>query len=176
MQVVSFFWYPCGSDGAGPTLAVLVLLVWLCTGLSLPFHLLLQGNPYMTSMVDVKLIFCAQPTCSYVFRCWRCSSCTDVCWICEMEIHSRTSVTLCMASILISISLMGLSFPSSWLCYHSQYAINISGPGLYIIWTLYWWIFNRMCCMHCNSVATSFLNIATNGLWLVMMRTSLAKQ
>ena len=36
--------------------------------------------------------------------------------------------------------------------------------------------FKRMHCMHCDSVATSFLNMATNGLWLVMMRTSLAKQ
>ena len=120
----------------------------------------------------MKLIFCAQPTCNYnVFRCWRCLSCADVCLICEIEIHSGMSFMLCVVSILISISLMGLSFPSSWLCCDSQSAVNIFGPGLYRIWTLYWWIFNRMCCVHFNSVAMSFLNIATNGLWLVMMWT-----
>ena len=65
------------------------------------------------------------------------SSCVDTCCICAMDMHCSMSITLCMASILMSISLIGLSFPSTWLCHNNQSAIKISGPGLYIIWTLY---------------------------------------
>ena len=118
------------------------------------------------SYVNVKQIFCAWLTCNYnIFRCWRCSSSTIVCWICDMDIHSGMSVVLCMASTLMSMSWISSSLPSLWLCCESQSAINISGPGLYRIWTLYWWIFNRICCMHYDSIAVSLLNMATNGLW-----------
>ena len=65
------------------------------------------------------------------------SSCVDACCICVMDMHSGMSVMLCMAPILTSISLIGLSFPSMWLCHNNQSAINNLGPGLYIIWALY---------------------------------------
>ena len=84
-------------------------------------------------------------------------------------------VAFCMASTHTSMSFIGLSLPSMWLCPDSQSAIKISGPGLYIIQTLYWWIFSSMHCICCNNVAISFLNIDTSSLWSVMMSTSLPK-
>ena len=47
-----------------------------------------------------------------------------------------------------------------------------SGPGLHGMHILYWCILNRI---HCERVATSFLNIATRGLWSVIMLTSHAR-
>ena len=83
-----------------------------------------------------------------------------------------------MALTLMSISLMGLSWPSMCLCCNSQSAIKILGLGLYIIWTLYWWILSNMhCCILLTSVATSFSNMDTNqvcGQWWQV--SSLLKQ
>ena len=41
---------------------------------------------------------------------------------------------------------------------------------------LYWCFVSMMCCSCYDSIATSFLNIATKGLWSVITWTSLAKQ
>ena len=51
-----------------------------------------------------------------------------------------------------------------------------SDPGLYNILTWNWCILRRMHCIPCDSVATSFLNIATSGLWSAVLLISLAKQ
>ena len=110
------------------------------------------------------------------FNCWWWSSCHDACCISAMDMHSGMSIEFCMAFTCMSMSFIGLSLPSTWLFLDSQSTMKISGPGLYIIWTLYWWNFSSMHCICCNSVATSFLNIAISGLWFVMMSTSLPKQ
>ena len=110
------------------------------------------------------------------FNFWRWLSCVDACCITATDMHSRMSVALCIASTQMSKSFIGLSLPSMWLYLDSQSAINISGPGLYMIWTLYWWTFYNIYWIHCDNVATSFLNIAMSGLWSVMTSTSLPKQ
>ena len=46
--------------------------------------------------------------------------------MCEMEMHSGMSVALYMASTLVSMSWMGLSLPSSWLCHNSQSIIYLA--------------------------------------------------
>ena len=46
----------------------------------------------------------------------------------------------------------------------SQSAMNRSGPGLYVIMTLYLCILSRIHCSLCDSIAMSFLNITTSGL------------
>ena len=78
-----------------------------------------------------------QPVIIKLLRHCKCSSCVDACCICDMDMHSGMSVVLCIASILMSISLIGCSMPSMLSCHDNQSAIKISGPGLYIIWTLY---------------------------------------
>ena len=47
-----------------------------------------------------------------------------------------------------------------------------SGPGLYMIWILCWWILSWMHCYHWDSIVASFLNIATSSLWSVIAFTS----
>ena len=46
-----------------------------------------------------------------------------------MDLHSRMFVALCVESTLTSMSWIGSSLPSLWLCNDIQSAINISGPG-----------------------------------------------
>ena len=91
------------------------------------------------SYVNVKLMICVWPTCNYnIFWHWRCSSCALVCWICDKDIHSQMFVMLCTVSTLLSMSWIGSSLYSLWVWIDSQSAINISGQGLYRMWTLYW--------------------------------------
>ena len=102
-----------------------------------------------------------QPVIIIPFSCCRWLFSDDAYCISAIDTHSGISIAVCMASTLMSMPFIGLSFPSVQLCLNSLSAMKISGTGLYIIWTLYWWIFNSM---HCDNVATSFLNIDTNGL------------
>ena len=128
-----------------------------------------------TSMCSSSLLS-GQPEIIIPFSCCRWLSSDDACCISATDTHSGISVADCLMSTCISMPLIGLSFPSVWLCLDSQSAIKISGPGLYMIWTLYWWIFNSMHCMCYDNVATSFLNIDASGLWSAIMSTSLPKQ
>ena len=65
---------------------------------------------------------------------------------------------------LISMTGISTSLFSILLCLESISAVKRSGPGLYNILTQKWCILRRICCILCDSVATSFLNIATSGL------------
>ena len=58
----------------------------------------------------------------------------------------------------------------------SQSAIYNSGPGLYIMYILYWWICRRMHLSCWERVDTSFLNIMTVGWCSVITFTSFTKQ
>ena len=78
--------------------------------------------------------------------------------------HLGRSVVAWIASTWMSMSQIGLSLPSLWFCLDSQSAMKIWAPGLYIICIQYWCIFNIICCISCDSVAMSFLNIVTSGL------------
>ena len=42
---------------------------------------------------------------------------------------------------------------------------------MYMTWMLYWYICRKVHWSHLDSVVTSFLKMATNGLWLVIMLT-----
>ena len=105
-----------------------------------------------------------QPVIIISFSCCRWEFSDNAHCISAIDMHFGISIAVCMASTHMSMPFIGLSFPSVWLCLDSQSAIKISGPGLYMIWTLYWWIFNSMHCMHYDNVAAYFLNIDTNGL------------
>ena len=105
------------------------------------------------------------------------------------NIHSD-SMPMCWSSsdtVLISPAVRNLlmvihtpgifsSLMVSWFCLDSQSAMKSCGPGLYIIVTLYWCIINSILWSLCDRLATSFLKIATIGLWSVVMLTSWVKQ
>ena len=96
------------------------------------------------------------PAIMQFFNHWMWLSCADACCISAMDTHAGMSVALGMVSTYISMSFIGLSFPSIWLYLDNQSTIKILGPGLYIIWTLFWLMFSNMHWMHCDNVATSF--------------------
>ena len=110
---------------------------------------------------------CGQPVIIKCCSLCKCSSCLVACWIYCMDMHSDISVATCTTSTLMSNPLITLFLFSWWLCWDSQCAIQISGPGLYIVLILYWWILRMMHLILWDSVATSFLNMATRGLWSV---------
>ena len=75
-----------------------------------------------------------------------------------------------------SIALMVMHLPGissspfvSWLCLDSQPMMNSYGPGLYSILMLFWSICSSILWSLCDRLPTSFLNIATNGLWSVVI-------
>ena len=117
-----------------------------------------------------------QPEIIIPLGCCRWLLSDDACCISAIDTHSGISIMVCNCFHLYFHALYWFILPSVWLCLDSQSAMKISGPGLYMIWILYWWIFNSMHYMHCDNVATSFLNIDTSGLWSVIMSTSLSKQ
>ena len=113
-------------------------------------------DQYGCKSVHSSSLLSGQPEIIIPFSCCRGLSSDDVCCISAIDTHSGMSVMVCIQFTHTSMPFIGLSFPSVLLCLDSQSAIKISGPGLYMIWTLCWWIFNSMCCMHCDNVATSF--------------------
>ena len=77
-------------------------------------------------------------------------------------------VVVCMALAFSCLPGIYMSLFSFWFCLDSQSAMNISGPGLYMILTLYWCILSRIHCSLCDSVAMCFLNIVTSSLWSLL--------
>ena len=116
------------------------------------------------------------PAMMYPLSHCKCSSYAVTCYIYAIDMYSGIFVDVCIASTLTSMPHISSYLFSVWLCLDSQSAMKNSGPGLYIILTLYWCIHRRMHWICCDRVATSFLNIATRSLWLVIILTSLAKQ
>ena len=72
-----------------------------------------------------------------------------------------------MVSIFNWMPGISASLFSVLYCMESQSVMNRSSVDLYMILTLYWCILSRMHCILCDNDATSFLKIATSGLWCV---------
>ena len=81
-------------------------------------------------------------------------------------------LVVCMSSIFSCMPGISVPLLSVWLYQESQSVMNRSSSGLYIILTLYWCILSKIHCILCDNVATSFLKIATSGLWSVIIPTS----
>ena len=80
--------------------------------------------------------------------------------------HAIWYVGSCLHGINIYNCMSSISAYLFSLCFYleSQFAMNISGPGLYMILTLYVCILSRIHCNLCDGVATSFLNTSTRSL------------
>ena len=92
--------------------------------------------------------------CSW--RCCKYSSCEVVCCSSCLVMQSGILVVVCMALIFRCIPGISASLFSLWFCLDSQSAMTRSGPGLYMMLTLYRCILSRIHCSLCGSVATSF--------------------
>ena len=124
-----------------------------------------QKVQYILMSHGIWSLFPGQPMMMHPF--WHCkrSSCAVACYNCGTDMHSMMFVAVHIVSTFISMSGISASLFSLWLHLESQYAMKRSGPGFYNILTLNWCILRRICCILCDSVATSFLNIATRVLW-----------
>ena len=158
-----------------------------CSTLEMIICLPFMITPSITNMSSLMDQYCLMSWCNCSLACGqpliikdctlcKCSSCLVTCWIYCMDMYSSTSVKTCTTSTLMSKPLNALPFFSWWVCWDNQSAITVSGSGLYIILILYWWILMMMWWILWDSIATSFLNMATKGLWSVIMVISLAKQ
>ena len=79
-----------------------------------------------------------------------------VCGIPYIAMQFGMSVSVSIALMLIFIPSISSSLFTLWFCLDSQSAMNRSGPGLKIIFTLYWWILISMHCNLCDNVPISF--------------------
>ena len=150
-------------------------------------HLSLRMTPSITAIssgsIQHGLRFCAMwslffshPLVICSFICYKWLSCVVSCCSLHISMHCWMFVVVSMVLMLTYIPATSLSLFSLWFCLDSQSAMMRSGPSLYVILTLYWWILRRILCGLCDNVATSFLNIVTSGLWLVIILTCLHKQ
>ena len=80
-----------------------------------------------------------------------------------------------MAHIFMFMPVISWFLFSVWLFWDNQSAMYRSWLCLYKMHTQYWWMCSIMCYKCWDSLATSLLTIATNGLWSVITHTSLAK-
>ena len=135
-----------------------------------------QNVQYILMSYSIWSLFSGQPTIMYPFIYCKCSSCVVACCKHGIDMHSGIFVAVCIVSTFISMPGIFASLFSEWLCLESQSAMKRSGPCLYNILTWNWCILRKIYCILYDSVATSFLNNATTGLWLVIILTFLAKQ
>ena len=105
------------------------------------------------------------------------------CWSWDIASCSLFIVIHCCMLVVDCIALTPNYIPGIssylfflWFCLDSQFTMNRSGPGLYMILTQYWSILNRICLSIYDNVAMSFLSMETTGLWSVIIPISLAKQ
>ena len=149
----------------------------------LPFRLTPRITVISSQNMLYGLRFCAMwslfsghplKICSFSCCKWlssdaaHCSSC--------IIMHSGMFIVVCMVLMCTCIPGISLSLFSLWFCLETQSAMKRSGPGLYIILTLYWLILRRIHYSLCDSVTTSFVNIVTSGLWSVISLPSLVRQ
>ena len=127
-------------------------------------------------MCSISSLLCHQPCIMYHFSSCRWAHSYVTTSISSMDVHTGIFAAVLMAFTFMIMPVTSRSFSTVWLAQGSQSAKYRSGPGFYIMHTMYWCKCNIMYCSHWDNVAISLLSIATNGLWSVMMYTSLAKQ
>ena len=94
----------------------------------------------------------------------------------SIDVYIGMSTIVLIVFMLIFTPVISLVLICAWLWQDSQRVIYNLGQGLCKMHTLYWWIHNMMHYNDWNSVATSLLIITTNGLWYVIIYTSVAEQ
>ena len=132
--------------------------------------------PWCPQVLWIWSLFSGQPLIILSLSCCRWSSCEVACCNCCITMQSGMFVVVYMASTFNCMSGISSSIFSLWFCLESHLAMNRSGPGLFMILTLYLCILRRIHCILWDSIATSFLKIATSALWSVIILTYLAKQ
>ena len=126
----------------------------------------------MSNMFTCHVIF---DLCSLASLWWytplthcRWSSC-EIAWHnCCIFMQFGMFVVVFMASTFNCMLHISSSLFSLWFCLKIQFAVKRSGPGLYMIVTVYCCILGRIQCILWDSVATSFLKVATSGLCIIL--------
>ena len=114
---------------------------------------------YCLLLWSTSSFFYCQPCIIYTFSSWRCAPINVVVCMSCMDVHTSMFTEVFMAFMFTLISTISWSLFSAWLLWGSHSMMYKSGPGLSIMYTLYWCIYSIMHCNHCDSVATSLLSI-----------------
>ena len=91
---------------------------------------------------------------------------------CMSSIGTHTGMFIEVLMALMFIVIPSVSWLSVWLLWESLSMMYMPGPGLYMMYTLYWCSHRIIQCNHWDCMVRSLLSIATNGLWSVMTHTS----
>ena len=125
----------------------------------------------------VALIYLyGQPCIMYVSSYWRFASTWAAACMSCIDVHTGILTDMLMAFGFMLMPVISWSLFSVWFFWDNQFIMYRSGPGLYIIYTLYWWMCSMMYCNQWDNVATSLPIIVTNGLLSVITYSSLGKQ
>ena len=122
----------------------------------------------------LQLSLMASHTIHILTACWGVKSVvTDLISIAVMQsgmsVHDSMAFMIMFITSISSISVL-------WLRLYSQSARNNYDLGLYSILMLHSWMHSNILCSLCDKLTSSFLNIATSGLFSVITLTSWAKQ
>ena len=98
--------------------------------------------------------------------CKWASSCVASC-MSSMDVHRGIFTDMLMTFTFTFMPEISWPLFSAWLIQGSQSVMCRSGPGLYMMCTLYCHIFSIIHWKHWYNMATSLLSIANNGLWWV---------
>ena len=96
--------------------------------------------------------FCCGQSCICAFSSCRCASSTVASCILHIDVHTGRSTAVSIALMFMLRPLTSSTLFSLQLCHDSQSIMNSSGPGLYSIHTLYWYMCRIMCYSHCYNV------------------------
>ena len=138
------------------------------------------ANSFLTDQCCLMLRYtssflCSQPCIMYAFSSCRCASSHVVAYKSSMDVHTGVFAKVLIAFTFTLIPVISWSLFSVWLLQDSLSTMYMSGPDLYMTYTLYWCIHSIICCYHWVNIALSLLRITNKGLCLMMVHTSLTK-
>ena len=138
------FLYPCSCCVTAVVSASAFFYPSLGCNLSLPsFHI----GQYCLMPCSTSF-FCDQPCIIYVFTFCRWVSSHVANCMSSMDVHTEIFNDVLMALTFIIIPAISWSLFFVWLFQDSQSTTYRSGPGLYMMYTLYWCILSTTHCNH----------------------------
>ena len=130
---------------------------------------------YICILFSTLCLVCCQLCIMHDFSLCRSASLMVAACISSIDKNIGMSTALLVACMLMLMPVISWSLFSTCLFQDDQSTMH-NQPDLYKMHTLYWRMPSLMQCNHWDSVATPLLIIITNGLWSIILHTSLPKQ
>ena len=121
---------------------------------------------YCLMPLSTTSFLCDQSCIIYDFSSWRYASSYVAVSMSCMDMQTGLFTDILMTFTLTLFSWISISSFSSWLFYDGQAVMSESGPGLYMMYILYWCIHGRMHCNCCDSIC--HISAQYSHQWLVI--------